>query len=246
METKSNYEISKEMYEELFTPEDKIKAFDKLAENYYMCNFATFPKADIDLFMFSEYLDCILTKQEEDMNAYSDYRLSKYLGITQSRISSLKEKKELKYPYQGFDWKKSFMRIAKNGRYENGNVIFNIMDKNLYIEIKNAIEENGGYIDAQLNPRILKIPIEYYLDFIMLLSDADESKKQEVKEELQKQLRSRKEEIEFVEKESNQMMLKKAGLVAVPEVISAVVSTCFPGSTVGGIVSLLTSVINKF
>ena len=50
-----------------------------------------------------EKLNSVAALAGEDMNTYSDYTLSKLLGITQNRISSLKVKKELIYPYQGFD-----------------------------------------------------------------------------------------------------------------------------------------------
>ena len=39
----------KEYYQELFTQEEKAKAFDKIAEKYYMCNFGSASKSDIDL-----------------------------------------------------------------------------------------------------------------------------------------------------------------------------------------------------
>ena len=139
------YQFSKEQYQRLFPSEkEKANAFDQIAEQYYMCNFGSISKADFDVLMFSIYLDRILENSEADLNSYSDYKLSKLLGITQSRISSLKVKKELKYPYAGFDWKQSFLRLSENARYENGKIKINIPDKNLYIEIKNFIESDGN------------------------------------------------------------------------------------------------------
>lgn len=60
-------------------------------------------KTYFETLLFSLYLDHILDISEDDMNTYSDYTLSKYLGITQSKVSNLKVKKELQYPYAKFD-----------------------------------------------------------------------------------------------------------------------------------------------
>lgn len=169
-----NHQSSREKYESLFkTDKDKAVAFDMIAEQYYMCNFGSMSKADFDVLMFSIYLDRILETSEADINSYSDYRLSKLLGITQTRICSLKVKKELKYPYAGFNWKESFMRLSENARYDKGKIKINIPDKNLYIEIKNFIESNGGFIETQLSPTLLQISPEFYLDLMYEIVDDD-------------------------------------------------------------------------
>ena len=163
---------AKQRYNELF-PDDatKAKAFDEIAKQYYLCNFGTMQKADIDVLLFSLYIDQILAKTEQNMETYNDYTLSKYLGITQSRISTLKVKKELKYPYPGFDWRESFKRVLDKARYENGKIKIYISDKNLYLEIKNAIECNGGYIDVSLNPHLLQISPDYFINLVLAISD---------------------------------------------------------------------------
>ena len=89
VENYENYEIqggemlSKEQYENLF-PDDKskAKAFDLLAENFYHQNFSTMAKAEIDLLMFSIYLDRIRAQSKEPEKVSGDYALSKVLGIT--------------------------------------------------------------------------------------------------------------------------------------------------------------------
>ena len=137
-----NDELEK-FYQDLFDEKSKIEAFDKIAKNYYCCNFGSMQKSDLDVLMFSILIDRILEKTEEDFNTYSDYTLSKKLGITQQRISNLKIKKELKYPYEKFDWRKSFARLVKNARFEDEKIKIYIPDPNLFLEIKNSIESNG-------------------------------------------------------------------------------------------------------
>lgn len=165
-------------YNELFkTDKDKANAFDQIAQCYYFGNFGKMSKTDFDVLMFSIYLEKILEKNENDMNSYSDYKLSKLLGITQSKVSNLKVKKELAYPYKKFDWKKSFSRLLEKARFDDGKIKINIPDKNLYNEIKNAIEVNGGYVEKQLNSSLLQVPVEYYLDLVYSVSDDKEKEK---------------------------------------------------------------------
>lgn len=200
----------KKQYNSLFSSkEEKAKAFDEIAEHYYFGNFGTMQKSDLETLIFSLYLDKILEQTEDDMNSYSDYTLSKYLGITQNRVSALKIKKELKYPYIGFDWKKSFGRISQNARYEDGKIKINIPDKNLYLELKNAIESSGGYVDVQLNPTLLQIAPEYFIDLLMIISE--ESDRNLIWEKLKKTLKNHNQndyDIEKLGKKSISEILK--------------------------------------
>lgn len=171
-------EDSKQIYERLFSnAQDKAEAFDKLAEKYYYSNFGTASKADIDALMFSIYLEKIMDREPEDFAAYSDYTLSKQLGITQSRISNLKVKKELLYPYDKFEWKNTLLSASKNAIVENGRIKFFIPDRNVYLEVRNAVESRGGFIDVTLSRNLLVIRTEYFLDLLLAISDDSERKR---------------------------------------------------------------------
>lgn len=92
-------ERAKARYEELFPSNDiKAEAFDKIAEKYYYANFGSTSKADLDVLLFSLYIERILKDSQGEFTSYSDYTLSKLLGITQSRISNLKVKKRASIP----------------------------------------------------------------------------------------------------------------------------------------------------
>ena len=80
----------KDKIDKMFDYDAKIKAFDKIAEKFYYGNFGSTSKADVETLMFSLYIEQILEKEQDNMVAYSDYSLSKALGITQSKISNLK------------------------------------------------------------------------------------------------------------------------------------------------------------
>ena len=165
---------SQQKYNELF-PDEKVKAkaFDELAEKYYFQNFGNISKSELDVLMFSIYIEKILEKDEENFNAYSDYTLSKLLGITQSKVSSLKIKKQLTYPYDKFDWKRSFERVLKNARFERNSIRVYIPDKNLFLELKNIIEINGGFIDTQLNSKLLKISVGDFINLLYEMAKGD-------------------------------------------------------------------------
>lgn len=203
MSTKNSIEI----YNELFSnDEEKARAFDLIAQRYYYTNFGSISKSDMDTLMFSIYIEQILQKSEDDWKTYSDYQLSKNLGITQTRISNLKVKKELQYPYEKFSWKDSLCRIADNAIYEDGKIKLYIPDRNLYLEIKNSIEEDGGYIDVQLNRNLLQIRLEYFLD--LLVSISDEKDKKVLCKKIRKKMQVENKHIPIVEKRTFGQMLK--------------------------------------
>lgn len=209
----------KNQYDKLFpSDKEKAEAFDRIAEQFYYCNFGTMQKSDIETLLFSLYLDRILNISEENIQSYSDYTLSKYLGITQSRVSALKIRKELKYPYPGFDWKKSFARISENAQYEKGKIKIHIPDRNLYIEIQNAVESLGGYIDIQLNRNLLQLSPEHFIGLILEISEETERKK--IIETIRKKSLMNKKSIEDIEK-------KTIGKLITEDVYGIAVNTIF-------------------
>lgn len=174
---------SKDNYNKLF-PNEKLKAeaFDKIAEVYYYMNFGSVSKCDFDTLMFSIYIERILEDNSTDFSKYSDYTLSKLLGITQSKISNLKVKKELLYPYKNFDWKRSFALLIEKAIYENERIKIYIPDKNLFIELKNAIENLGGFVEIQLNSNLLQVNPRYFLDLLAEIYPNDYNKSKIINE----------------------------------------------------------------
>lgn len=218
---------SKERYEELFSDESiKARAFDKIAKQYFYSNFGTMQKSDFDVLMFSLYIDRILETSESDMSTYSDYKLSKDLGITQSRVSALKEKKELKYPYPKFDWKKSFERIIENARYENGKIRIHIPDKNLYLELKNAVESNGGIIEVQLNSKVLQLSPEYFIDLMFAISDENDRKN--MRKELKKKLDEKNIDTQYFDRKSIGDILKDNSMSVSADIVAGLINSCIP------------------
>lgn len=240
-----NIENSKNRYEELFLDEkSKAQAFDKIAEKYYFCNFGSTSKSDLDVLMFSIYLEEILKTDEEHMNQYSDYTLSKYLGITQSKVSSLKVKKQLLYPYKDFDWKRSFERVCENARYDNGKIKIFIPDKNLYLELKNAVEENGGFVEAQLNPTLLQLTPEHFINLVVSISD--DKDRDAYKKKLRKELREKNKDTDYLDSELLSDTIKNSVLEFGTDFVLDVISGCVPaGNVIKNIVNSVRGKIKK-
>ena len=225
----------KPMYKELFnTAEDKAEAFDKIAEKYYECNFGSVSKSDLDILMFSIYIEQILKRSEDDISTYSDYTLAKQLGITQSKVSNLKVKKQLKYPYEPFEWKKSFARVCKNARLESDKIKINLRDKNLYYELKNQIEEWGSYIEGSLTPNLLIITPEEFFELTKMFMSDEEL--EEIKKNIKVKYNDNKQLCENLEKEPVIKALKKClGKELVIDVVLESVKMVTPGIAGTGI-----------
>lgn len=170
-------------FKKLFdTDKKKADAFDRIAEKYYFNNFGTFSKSEIDLLMFDIYLEqsIINNKLNDDLvdyNAVSDYKMARNLGITPQRIRNLKVKKQYVYPVK-FDWKESLANILNDYKnihiVDNKTIKINIPDPNLFLAIQEEIEAEGGYLDIQLNSRLLSVPIDNFMIIVKLISREDE------------------------------------------------------------------------
>lgn len=163
-------------YEELF-PDDTTKAaaFDELAARYYAQNFGTTQKAELDLFMFSLYLDRVYRTGTDNRN-HSDYTLSKELGITQGRVRSLKERKEIKYP-SAFDWKEAFLNELYTADARDNKIRVYIHDMRLYTELENLVQKLGSYSETTLTRQLLVLTPPVFMDLVMLASQTDADEK---------------------------------------------------------------------
>ena len=144
-----------------FSPEEKMQLFDMIAAKYFDRNFGTMLKADMDTLIFSCYIEHCL---KNDL-PYDDYSLSIALGITESRVRALKERKQLQYPYKDYEWKKAFVALIPNSKYnpQKQLVQINIMDVNLLKDVRHFVYENGWFDEFQLNPRLFQCRLDYFL-----------------------------------------------------------------------------------
>lgn len=150
-----------------FKDEEKIRLFDKIEELYFRRNFGSVSKSDLETLLFSEYIECCIRNNIE----YDDYSLSKALGITQARVRTLKERKELKYPlHEDPDWwKEPFVNAIKNAKYDEKthSIKFIIQDVNVMSEIRHFIETAGWYDECSLNRKLLTLPLDCFTDICL-------------------------------------------------------------------------------
>ena len=169
-----------------FTNEEKVELFDEIANHFYNSNFGLMSKSDMELLMFHIYIEQIIKQNMNedgtiDYRNCSDYKISQELGITQQRVRNLKVKNQLRNPIK-FDWQRALAGITANARYDKntGKILMNIPDPNLYIEIQNFLEDQGGYVETQLNSKILQIRAEYYIELVISL-EPEESRTKIIK-----------------------------------------------------------------
>lgn len=229
-----------------FTNEDKIKFFDELSARFYNANFGTLSKSEFELMMFRFYFEKMISKntfedKTIDYSNCSDYKISKDLGITQQRVKNLKIKSHLAHPIKEFDWKKALAKLTENARYDNitNRITLNIPDPNLLLEIQNFIEENGAYVEKQLNGKVLQLRAEYYIDLIVALEP--EEKRKEITKSLKKLFKDKgKEDNVFDNKKIGSSILNAA--VNITDIVANLKSVISPDNTIGkGLVDLIMS-----
>lgn len=98
--------------------------------------------------------------------------MSKALGITQSKVRTLKLRKELQYPREKFDWTTAFADDLKRASFdaESKKVRVLIPDVNVLTELRYFVEKNGWYDEYQLNPRLFQCRVDFFLNIISELA----------------------------------------------------------------------------
>ena len=243
-----NKETEKEMlstYHKLFDEKSKALAFEEIAKRYYAGNFGQMSKADFETLLFHLYIEQILKTDDQAFSEYSDYRLSKQLGISQSKVSSLKIKKQLQYPHS-FSWKNSLEALSNRVNYENGKIKIQIPDINLYLEIKNAVEEMGGYVEVSLTPKLLQLSPGYFLD--LLVQTEKDEKKESLRKDLAKELRDccreKNKDTDFFDAEPFGKQMAQLGKEMSAEIVSTLLGNALSGGLLGnGVVKIIRSVV---
>lgn len=219
-----------------WSTEEKEKIFDILSAKYYKKNFGTFSKADCDLLMFSFYIEKMVRDNSDDNNVVnynicSDYTIAKELGITPQKVRNLKIKKQLVYPIDTFDWKKSLASLLKNARYDDDTKKITLMipDPNLLYEIEAFLEEHGGYICTQLNKKLLQVRVEYFFELAVLCEEKKNQDKiiKAIKKELKEKNKSEK---AFDDKNIGKSLLDVG--VSVASILDNVSSLFTPGNII--------------
>ena len=100
----------------------------------------------------------------------------------------MKERKELKYPYKDFDWQTSFAESVKNAKYDPNDhyVKMIVQDVNVMNEVRNFIENNGWYDECSLNKKLLRIPLDCFVEIFYKSTVFDSVFSDDIKEEIKR------------------------------------------------------------
>lgn len=227
-----------------FSNEEKIKIFDKIASEYFCLNFGSMSKLDFETLIFSEYIEHRLRNSLD----ISDYTISRELGITQSRVRSLKERKKLKYPYENFKWEEAFAYAVSNAKYDpNDHYIKMIIeDINVMNEIRHYIEQKGWYDECSLNKKLLKISLECFIDICLKNEDDAILFSDETKEKIKKLSYSENAVKEFLDdfsKDGLKTVLSKSSLLATSSILKSLPVSGFGGTAVQFLSTIIDSMI---
>jgi len=172
---------------EKYTEKQKAEILDEISGHYFNRNFGSMSKSDFELLLFHSMLEYLKAHEPEN---YSDYRLSKTLGISQTRIRNMKVKAELVYPHQDLadNWKYIFQSYIKYAKYDEntGLVKMNIPDVIVLTELRNYMEENNWYDEYQLNPKLFQCRLDIFLELSEKVEDREFPIDEETKGKLKK------------------------------------------------------------
>ena len=177
-------------------------------------------KVDFETLLFSEYIE----HRIKNNLPFDDYSLSKELGITQSRIRALKERKELKYPYENFTWQIAFAESVKNAKVDPNDhyVKMIIQDINVMNEVRNFIEVNGWYDECSLNKKLLRIPLDCFVEICYKNEDFNEVFSDDTKKLIKKISKAEDSSVQSFLKDFSKDGLKSFLMSASKEVVSEV------------------------
>lgn len=192
----------------------KAEYFDKIAGLFYENNFGASSKSEVELLMFSIFMDEMIehTKDDNGVLDYkecSDFKMAEMLGIPQQKIKSLKIKKQARYPVK-FDWQKSFLSIKDSIVYDSDKkrIVIPVTDPNLYLAIRNFIEEHDGYIEIQRGSNVLQMRPSHFFALLYLGID-DEKEKQKVRDRFVKKLKEKNEAFDIDKIYTDKEMVNK-------------------------------------
>ncbi|MBQ7118942.1 MAG: hypothetical protein IJO09_01900 [Oscillospiraceae bacterium] len=227
---------------------NKEKAYDLIQKHYFERNFGMMSKTDFETLLFHIYIETLLDNQQP----FDDYTISKALGISQSKVRTLKVRKELQYPRKGFKWKNAFAEDVCNASFDNNSKMIKMMvsDVNVLTELRYFMEINGWYDEYQLNPRLFQCRLDFFIELCDRLSEEDV----QINDEAERKLReleckqendSEKNAIQKILEGSMSEGLKSLTLTASKDLMTTVLNALPFGGIAKTMVGYLVDVIKR-
>ena len=169
---------------------DKDRLFTRIEEaELFSKHFGSFTKSDYEVLMFTVFLDSM----EDEVR---DYDISIALGITESKVRTLRVKSQLLYPRE-LKWVEQLTSALDHGFYVDGMITITLENPSVRNMIRNEVESKYGTVNISLNSKQLVLPVESYL----LLAACAEKDTDTVLQELNKRFIKDKEIIGGIQKE---------------------------------------------
>lgn len=132
--------------------------------------FGSFSKTDYEVLMFTVYLDSL----PKDKTVF-DYQISQELGITETKVRSLRIKSQLLYPKK-IDWEGALALGIQHGRYStvDNMITITIEDPSCLNRIRYEIESAYGTLDLTNYQKQLKLPIESVIALALKIDSESE------------------------------------------------------------------------
>lgn len=194
-------------------------------------HFGSFSKSDYEILMFTIFQDSL----EKPLR---DYDISIALGITESKVRSLRIKSQLLYPKK-LEWTEELVKSIKHGYYDRiqQQVTVTFEDPSVQSLMKNMIEEKCGVVWQSLNVKQLILPVESFL-LLAAFAEKDESA---VLKSLQEAVRKESGQKAIIEKER----IKDRFLHGVPDAAAFIASLLSIYSTGQPIIQALLTQITQ-
>lgn len=202
------------------------------AAELFTNRFGSFAKSDYEVLMFSIFLDL----QDQPV---SDYDLSIKLGITESKVRSLRVKSQLLYP-KNLSWSEELQKALQRGQFNKDDMTITIMIENPSVQnmLKHEIEEAYGMVHLSFNPKLMTLPVESYLILALKLEDNEDEALKRLNE---KWLKENKNAERITKEDLLKKMLKKLKGEAGVEALLEIAQDVIPGgkTILGAVLKLM-------
>jgi hypothetical protein len=152
-------------------PEGKEREFvDFITSNLFKQGFGVINKSEIDLLLFAAIL------KFDNGIGLSDYDLSNYFQISQSRVRALKEKLSVKYQVIEISQAiEHFQEKLKHARIDEQYIEIPINDIAVRNSIVSLLDQYNILIKSELNPKIFKLRLEDLFELLLIFERILES-----------------------------------------------------------------------
>ena len=220
---------------------NEVEAIKRLKESdLFSKRFGSFSKSDYEILMFTIFLDSL-------KKPANDYDISLELGITESKVRSLRIKSQLAYPKK-LNWQDELLAAMQNYYFDPSANTLTIMieDPSVQNLISHKIEQAHGIVKLAFNKKHLELPIGSY---VMLALEAEKEQgsdkaEKDILKEINSQLQKENTLVQKVTKENlpSTFLSKFKDPSAILGIISIVVDHFSPENR---IISMILSILQK-